>query len=438
MPKMPHWPVPIWHLPTIQMDKLTRVENLLKAVGDPISKMPPIVHVAGTNGKGSTIAFLRAILEEAGYVVHSYSSPHLQNFNERINIGGRKIFDSELKEILEECRIASEKEEIPVTFFEGTTVAAFKAFAKFPADICLIETGMGGRLDATNVIPSPLMTIITSISLDHQDFLGHTLQEIAREKAGIMKKNAKNVISQQYEEILPVFFAKAEEIGTENFIFEYDFIAEIIKNEPSKFLYKDRNRDLILSKPNLVGDHQIINASNAIFAAFNLEGFNVTENHVQTGILKAKWPGRLQKITNGRVFEYLQNASLNFELWFDGAHNIGGAQILKNWLEKEKDFINLAICGTTKGKDFTKMLQILQNEITFLCGLTVEGEHSSYSASFITEMAKLAEIPAKSADSIEDAIELLVEFARKNHPEQKIRIIIFGSLYLAETVISVI
>lgn len=435
MVKMPHWPVPIWNVPNIKFDKLTRMENLLEAVGNPHLKMPPTIHVAGTNGKGSTIAFIKAILQEAGLTSHTYTSPHLHEFNERINIAGKKISNEALFEVIEQCRIAAEKHEIPVTFFEGTTVAAFLAFAKFEADFCLLETGLGGRLDATNVFPNPVMTIITSISLDHQEYLGETIAEIASEKSGIMKKNAPNIISQQYEEILPIFNKKAEELGIENHIFEYDFIAK--PKSKTHFIYQDQNHEMTLPNPALVGSHQLINAATAIFACLNLKNIEISQQHIEAAMHSVKWPARLEKITSGTLFKQAAKTLTNFEVWFDGAHNIGGAAALNDWLEQNTDenTTNYAICGTTKGKDFINILALLKDNLTKIYGVTVESEQSSYSADYIAEMAKIADIPSQACLDAEDAIHAICqEVSHSNQGKNKIRILIFGSLYLADIV----
>lgn len=422
MVKMPHWPVPLWYKP-IDLG-LERIKTLLEALGNPHHHMPPVVHIAGTNGKGSTLAFFRRFLEAAGYTVHCYTSPHLVNFNERIHVSGHEIDDGSLYEVLEECRIATERLELPITFFEGTTAAAFLAFSRSPADITLLETGLGGRLDATNVVDDPLLTILTTISLDHMQFLGDTIAKIAYEKAGIMKTGVPCVTSMQLEEAEEVFEQQAELLNTSLIQYGYDWG---IEKTAEGMLYKAKDIELSLPAPNLVGDHQFINAATAITAALALKDFTITKEHLAIGLQTAKWPGRLQHITEGSFADLLP---ADWELWLDGAHNEAGGHILSVWAEEKQDRPLFLITGMTKGRDSAKFFESLQPFSRFVCGLLVEAEPSSHPADYITEAAKTVGIEAKSCESIEEAIRFLSTLS-----STPARILICGSLYLAGSVL---
>ncbi|MES2214911.1 MAG: Mur ligase family protein, partial [Pseudomonadota bacterium] len=237
MVHMPHWPVPLWR--KTQYD-LVNISRLLEALGSPHHKLPPVIHVAGTNGKGSVVAYLSAIFKEAGYRVHSYTSPHLIDFNERIVLDSEKISDDYLWDICEGTRLAADKNQIDVRFFEGVTVAAMLAFSEVPADILILETGMGGRLDATNIVPRPVLTIITEISYDHMEYLGPTLPIIAGEKAGIIKPGIPCVISKQQDEVYEQLCIKCEAMRAGITAYEYDFG---IKKESDGFYVEGLSHD---------------------------------------------------------------------------------------------------------------------------------------------------------------------------------------------------
>jgi len=254
---------------------LSRVYQLLARLDNPQNKIPPTIHIAGTNGKGSTLAFLQQIFVENGYLVHSYTSPHLVNFNERIILNGKEISDDFLNEILIECKAAAEKSPlIPVTFFEGITVAAFLAFSRVKADLLLLETGMGGRLDATNILPEVLCSIITPIAFDHTDFLGKTLSKIAFEKSGIIKKNCPVIIAKQKVSALKTIEKQAFAMKSKTKIFNRDFK---IKKEKNGFLFEMSGKKISFPSPSLVGDHQIENAATSIVAALTQKKFSLDE-----------------------------------------------------------------------------------------------------------------------------------------------------------------
>lgn len=318
----------------------TPYDTLLSRLGNPHKRLPPVVHVAGTNGKGSVIAFMRACLEAAGRRVHTYTSPHLVTFNERIRVGGNVIDDATLISLHD--RVEGAATGLPLTFFEFTTAMAFVAFSETPADVVLLETGLGGRLDCTNVVESPAVTIITKISFDHTEFLGNTLPLIAAEKAGIMKAGVPCVIAPQMDPaaVLPVFKNAAKNIGATLCIVGKDMAESLPLGYPP---------------PNLVGVHQIENAATALAAIDILaarSGLSVPDGARKTGIAGAVWPGRLQRIVSGTVAAAMPDG---WELWFDAAHNDSGAIALaaqlRRWKADKPDTPVHLVAGLAADKD---------------------------------------------------------------------------------------
>jgi dihydrofolate synthase/folylpolyglutamate synthase len=413
---MPDWPKPLGSKP-IDFG-LERVLELLDRLGNPHQKLPPVVHFAGTNGKGSTLAFTRAILEAAGYKVHTYTSPHLLDFNERITLAGHDISDNMLKEIADECRIAAG--DMRITFFEGTTAMAYLAFSRVKADIVLLETGMGGRLDATNVIDKPACTVITPISIDHTEYLGPTVKIIAGEKAGILKQGVPCVSSQQFDEANLVIEQKAEELHAPLFSFGYDWIAE---KTDTGMVYKSKRGDIELPRPALLGDHQIVNAGAAITAAKCLKDFNIPDSAIATGLQKAKWMARMQQITSGKLIDRLPKG---WEVWLDGAHNIAGAHIVSCIMDDWKDKPTYVISGFTRDRSARDFFSNFVGKVKFIGGILVETELSAQKAEVVAEAAESLGIPAKAFDSIEDALAFLPTIS-----DEPARVIFCGSLYLA-------
>ncbi|MGC1109525.1 MAG: Mur ligase family protein, partial [Methylovirgula sp.] len=299
---------------------LGRVIRLLDALGAPQNHLPPVIHVAGTNGKGSSIAFMRAMLEAAGKSVHVYTSPHLVRFHERIRLGrkggGRLVGDSELAAVLKLCENVNAG--APITFFEITTAAALKLFSEHPADVLLLEVGLGGRLDATNVVERPLATLITPVSIDHSEFLGSTIAEIAAEKAGILKPGVAAIMSAQPADALAVMERRAGAIGAPLRVAGRDFFA---REEHGRLLFEDERGLLDLPLPRLVGRHQHQNAAAAI-ATLRAAEPHIPTAAIELGIATARWPARLQRLQRGRV---LAPAPEGAEIWLDGAHNEEGA-----------------------------------------------------------------------------------------------------------------
>lgn len=397
---------------------LGRIARLLDRLGNPHASLPPVLHVAGTNGKGSLVAYLRAMLEAAGYRVHAYTSPHLVRFSERIRIAGEEIGAAPLAALLEECEHANGGAAI--TFFEITTAAAFLAFARTPADITLLETGLGGRLDTTNMVARPALTAITPIALDHQHFLGDSLAQIAFEKAGILKPGVPAVIGPQPDEATAVLAARAAEIGAPLFRHGDDWTAA---GDAHGMTYRSAARRLDLPPPGLAGPHQIDNAGLALACMERLEGFSVPDSALRAGLCNVNWPARLQRLTLGPLAEQLPPG---WELWLDGGHNPAAAEALARMAKSWRDRPFHVIVGHMNNRDCGAFLRPLAPAITRLCGVAIPGEANSQSATAITQAATEAGIAAVEAASPDAALAGLIAEAR-----QPARVLICGSLYLA-------
>jgi dihydrofolate synthase/folylpolyglutamate synthase len=412
---MPHWPKLLFD--NRAGTPLSRTQELLARVGNPQKRLPPVVHVSGTNGKGSTIAFLRAMLEAAGYKVHIYTSPHLHRFNERIVLAGREIDDTTLFTVIEKARLAAGEDSY--SFFEGTTVAAFLAFAQTPADIVLIETGLGGRFDPTNVIENPLLNIITTISPDHMDILGQTLGEIAWHKAGIMRESAPCILSFQPEEAQAVLVEEAAQTNTMLCCYAEHWM---VQRTASGFRYINSDSSVDFPPPALLGPHQYVNAGNAITAVTLLEHFDVDMDAITAGLQNVRWPGRMERITEGSCAILLP---AGFELWMDGGHNMAAGHMLSVFFEEHwQDKPTYIIFGTTQGKDVVSLLSPLAGQVKGIYAMPVISEPKSYSADSIVTMMKSI-FPVEPCDSVDDAISRILE-----KEETPSRILVFGSLYL--------
>jgi dihydrofolate synthase / folylpolyglutamate synthase len=398
---------------------LDRVRRLLADLGNPQDRLPPVVHVAGTNGKGSTVAYLRAIAEAAGYRVHVYTSPHLVRFNERIRVAGAIIDDALLGELLAEVeRINAGR---PITFFEVTTAAAFIAFARIPADIVLLEVGLGGRLDATNVIDRPAVSAITPISFDHPDFLGDSLRKIAFEKAGILKQGVPAVIAAQPAEAATVVESCAATIGAPLFRAGHAW-----RVEPGEdgFRYVGR-ATLGLKLPALPGRHQIDNAGLAIAAVERLAAFRIEPEHIAAGLQRVEWPARLQRLTRGPLVALLPPGG---ELHLDGGHNESGGAALADWASRLRDGKPLDVVlamRSTKAAD--AFLAHLAPHVRRLRCLSYAGETGWLAAETLATLARKAGIADAAVVGDPDAA-LRDLVARSAEPA---RILICGSLYFA-------
>ena len=396
---------------------LDRVWRLLAALDHPERSLPPVIHIAGTNGKGSTQAMIRAGLEATGARVHAYTSPHLARFHERIRLAGALIPEDRLATVLEECEAANAG--LPITYFEITTCAALLAFARTPADWTLLEVGLGGRLDATNVIDTPRLTIITPVSIDHQQYLGETLPEIAAEKAGILKRRVPCVVGPQRPEGLAVIEAGAERLGAPLLVHGQHWTAF---EERGRLIFQDETGLLDLPLPNLPGPHQIDNAGAALAA---LRHLGATEAACEAAVTRAYWPARMQRLHCGPLVE----AAGTSELWLDGGHNPAGGEAVAATLARMPRKPTHLILGMLNTKDITGYLRPLAAEADSIIAVSIPGEANTLSAEETRDAAARAGIEAQTAESVLDAVRRVAATA------PGARILICGSLYLAGSVL---
>ncbi|WP_032112289.1 bifunctional folylpolyglutamate synthase/dihydrofolate synthase [Candidatus Paracaedibacter symbiosus] len=383
---------------------LSRMERVLKALGSPHTHLPPTIHVAGTNGKGSTISYLRHIYEAANLNVHVYTSPHLIRYNERIRLSGKLITDEALIFFLNQVKQANENHEL--TFFEAKTAAAFLAFQAQPADVLLLETGLGGRLDATNIVDAPVACVLTPISIDHQDFLGETLAEIAQEKAGIIKRGAKVFISQQAIEVRQILIDKANQCGAG--------VVEL-----------DLTQKYTFPQPQLAGEHQIQNARLAAAIAFELrDQLRVTEAAIARGIENTQWPGRLQRLPVGDLCP-----TDDVDVWIDGAHNEHGFRVLNNFIhsiqEKRQRPLIMGV-AMLKNRDPEIFFNIFSEVVDAFVFIAMHEEERFHAPEF------LATYTEKASEIV--PIEQLNKFFQKKQVDEP-RIFLTGSLYLVGKVL---
>ena len=403
---------------------LGRVKHLLDRLGNPQDQLPPVVHIAGTNGKGSTVATLRAILEAAGYRVHAYTSPHLVRFNERIRLGGRLIEDEALVGLLDE--IERTNDGTPITFFEITTAAAFLAFARAPADIVLLETGLGGRRDATNVIPRPAVTAITPISMDHMNFLGDTLGAIAEDKAGIIKAGVPVVIDPQPAEAMAVLEAEVRAVGARSYRAGAEWRAEA---NAVGWRFEGRRWSFDLPLSRLPGRHQILNAGGAVACLEWLEDFRIDRDAIARGLGAVEWPARLQRLMRGPLVEQLP---AGWELWLDGAHNEGGGAVLGEHLSHWTDRPTHLIVGALNTRNPADFLRPIAPYAVSVKGVAIPGAENSHTAEAIVTGAVAAGLPAEPAASVEAALAAIKAAAGPG----PVRVMICGTLYLAGWVLA--
>lgn len=394
--------------------------ELLQQFGDPHLHLPPVIHIAGTNGKGSVVAMLRAMLEAGGYSVHSYTSPHLIDFNERIVLAGQKISNEALEKLIDEALDLNKDKD--VTFFEITTALAFAAFARHKADILLLETGMGGRLDCTNVVRAPLATIITSLGYDHEEYLGRTLAAIAREKAGIMKPGTPCILAPlspqaQKEGVAGVFEATAEALGAMLWRGGSDWRAEL---EENRLVFQFGNDQYLFAPPALRGAHQIQNAGTALAALEVIKDhFPLTAAQKQDGLRLAAWPARLQDLS--AFFEI----PAGWEIWLDGGHNESAAHILgvqaAEWQRTEAKPLYI-IFGMMNHKSPKSFIEALRPHAAVMTACTIPGEPKAFTGQALGNMFGIS-----SHGSPEEAVSAIT---RQNTGAPG-RILITGSLYLA-------
>src|SRR5690242_20006332 len=378
---------------------LDRVRLLLAGLDHPEQKLPPVIHVAGTNGKGSTIAFLRAILEAAGKRVHVYTSPHLVRFNERFRIGGRGesalVSDAELSAAMEECERANAG--APITVFEITTAAGLLLFARHSADVLLLEVGLGGRLDATNVIDNPLTTIITRISIDHTDFLGASVEKIAAEKAGILKRGVPAVIASQPRDALAVIERQAGKLAAPLKIAGEDWTAT---EERGRLVYQDEAGLLDLPAPRLYGRHQFENAGLAIATLRTVKPFAIPVAAFEAGMTKAEWPARLQRLGQGRLVGLAPAGS---ELWLDGGHNPDGGRAIAAALADLEERVSrplILVVGMLASKDCEGFLRNFAGLARRLIAVPVPGAEKGMTSEAVADVARGVGISATSRDNL--------------------------------------
>jgi dihydrofolate synthase/folylpolyglutamate synthase len=411
---------------------LGRIEGLLAKLGHPERRLPPVVHVAGTNGKGSVTAFLKAMLEAAGLRAHVYTSPHLIRFHERIALAGpdgraRPIGETELVERLTAVQRVNAGDAM--TFFEITTAAAFLAFAETPADALILEVGLGGRLDATNVIARPALSVITPVSLDHADKLGATVAEIAREKAGILKTGAAGVISLQPPEALEVIKARAREVVVPLSVWGEDFEAF---EQNSRLVFQSPERLLDLPLPALIGQHQIGNAGTAVAAALRLKWLGVTIEGIEQGLRQVRWPARMQRLCGGPLAGLIRPGS---ELWLDGGHNPAGGQAIAQTLaeleERAPKEASLVV-GMMGNKDAARFLEHFRGLAREIVTVPIAGgPEAAFAPEDLAALAATLGFQARPAADVQEALRSL---QGAGDPPQ--RILICGSLYLAGQVLA--
>ncbi|MDH3241213.1 MAG: bifunctional folylpolyglutamate synthase/dihydrofolate synthase [Alphaproteobacteria bacterium] len=409
---------------------LGRVRRLLKALGHPERDLAPVIHIAGTNGKGSVVAYLKAMAEAANLKPNVYTSPHLVHFTERIRPAGRRIGDAALARLLEECEAANG--DNPITFFEITTAAAFLAFARAKADLTVLETGLGGRLDATNVIARPRVTVITPVSLDHQQFLGTRLAQIAGEKAGILKRRVPAVIGPQHAIAARVIADRAGELDAPLIRWGREFS---VRPDADGLGYRDADGILDLPHPSLPGGHQAANAATAVAALKAFGNPRITPAAMAKGLAQATWPARLQRLSGGPLTRDL--IARGFAVWLDGGHNPSAGRALARALAGGLDdaFGDTGplylVVGMVAAKDpigFLTPIARLLPPPRGLWAVAVPGEHTSFLPEVLAADGRRLGIPARPAASLETA---LAEIARQPPG----RVLITGSLYLAGAVL---
>ena len=402
------------------------MERILARLGNPERKLPPVIHVAGTNGKGSTVAYIKSILEQAGLKVHCYTSPHLVKFHERIYVAGATIAEEKLSALLEECEAANG--QAPITFFEITTAAAFLAYARTPAEYLVLEVGLGGRLDATNVIPKPALSVITTIDYDHQQYLGNTLTAIAHEKAGILKSGVPAIIGAQPDEARAEIERVAEKVGSPVFIANQDWQAF---EQHGRMVFQDENGLLDLSLPQLKGRHQVDNAGNAIAAIRLLDDARVSESHIEQGLKSVIWPARMQRLGAGVLTILIPKDA---ELWLDGGHNPSAGRVIARAFSDINDRHSrplVLIWGMLNTKDAASFIEPFAGLAQRVVTITIPDEPNAVPADELAEIARSRNLSAETATSLTKALgqALLTTPAP--------RILICGSLYLAGHVLSV-
>ena len=410
---------------------LDRMWRILERLDHPEKKIPPVIHVAGTNGKGSTVAFLRAILEAAGLSVHVYTSPHLVRFNERFRLGkkggGVLINDDELRNALDHCERVNGGE--PITIFEIETAAAFYLFFKHPADVVLLEVGLGGRLDATNVIDKPLASVIAPIGIDHIEFLGNSLIKIATEKAGIIKKGVPVICAEQSIEATAVVEQTANKFRAPLHAATQDWHVNV---ERGRLVYQDERGLLDLAAPRLFGRHQFDNAGLAIATLRAIDAFKIEPLALEQGIARAEWPARMQRLTSGALVSV---APPDSEIWLDGAHNPDGGRVVAAALGDLEERVSrplVVIAGMMGNKDAGGFLANFAGLTRHIIAVKIPDQDNAMPPDVLADAARNLGMRVDTASSVRSALESISKLSYELPP----RILITGSLYLAGHVLS--
>ena len=410
---------------------LPRMHRLLERLDHPERRLPPVIHVAGTNGKGSTIAYLRAILEAAGLRVHVYTSPSLVRINECYRLGraggGILVDDDELRSALEHCERANAGE--PITLFEIETAAAFYLFARHPADAVLLEVGLGGRLDATNVIDKPLASVIAPVSMDHTEFLGDTLMGIAREKAGIIKRDVPVICAEQAPEAIAVIEQHVRRLRAPLYTAGQEWHVSV---ERGRLVYQDDRGLMDLAAPKLFGRHQFDNAGLAIATLRALDAFRIEPSAFESGIVNAEWPARMQRLSSGALVD--QGPS-GCEVWLDGGHNAEGGRVVAAALGDLEERVSrplVVIVGMLANKDAGAFLANFAGLTRHIIVVQIPGRDNAMPPDRLADAARSLGMRVESAAGVEAALRTLARLAYEVPP----RILITGSLYLAGHVLS--
>lgn len=412
---------------------LDRISRLLERLGNPQDRLPPVIHIAGTNGKGSCAAFARALLEAAGLTVHVHTSPHLVHWHERYRLaapgGGKLVEDRVFAEAI--ARVAKANNGEKITVFEVLTAVTFILFSEHPADAAIIEVGLGGRFDATNVIREPAVSVIMPVSLDHEAYLGDRVELIAAEKAGIMKPRSPVVIgAQESETALEVLTETAERLGCPLTVYSQDFLAY---GENGRMVYQDEDGLMDLTPPRLPGRHQFTNAAAAI-AAVKAAGFDLTERAVEKAMTTVSWPGRMQRLSQGRLVDMAPAGS---EIWLDGGHNPGAGIVVAEALAEQEEKSPrplFMICGMINTKDQTGYFSAFKGLARHVYTVPVSTSDAGVPNDELAIRAVEAGLSAEPVSSVGEALMLLAE--TWHEPEKPPRILISGSLYLAGAVLA--
>lgn len=407
---------------------LDRMRRLLTQLGHPERNLPPVIHVAGTNGKGSTIAYLRAILEAAGLRVHAYTSPHLVRVNECYRLGGTLVSDDALHAALKHC--ADVNASAPITLFEMQTAAAFVLFAQQPADVVLLEVGLGGRLDATNVIDAPAACVIAPVGIDHTEFLGATVAEIAAEKAGIIKRDAPVISAEQTPEAMAVIERQASRMRAPLHAAGQHWHVGI---ERGRLVYQDEQGLMDLAAPRLFGRHQIDNAGLAIATLRAIESFRIDAAAFETGVSRAEWPARMQRLVCGAL---VAQSPAGSEVWLDGGHNVDGGRVIAAALGDLEERVPrplVMIVGMMANKDASGFLANFAGLTRHIIAVPIPDRIGAMAPQAMADAARSLGMRIETSPDVATALQSLTRLAYETPP----RILITGSLYLAGHVLAV-